>query len=229
MTEEVSPKTFEGKRSGVVYGVYTPDNPHRCRYVGVTIQGLHRRAQGHWFQARKGAESRIARFLRETPDAVFRVIYPDVPDNFLNAFEAELVETLRHVGQADLNILDGGYCADKYVLWRDTTARTRQSEISLRNWSDPEWAERQRGLIRASFSDEFRAGASERMKSYWATGVINVRGEDKPSAKLTEEDVRAIRSSFTGAYGDKTALAREYKVALSTISSIINRETWKHV
>lgn len=145
MTEDVSPKTFKGKRSGVVYGVYTSDNPHRCRYVGVTIQGLHRRAQGHWFQARKGAESRIARFLRETPDAVFR------------------------------------------------------------------------------------AGASERMKSYWATGVINVRGEDKPSAKLTEEDVRAIRSSFTGAYGDKTALAREYKVALSTISSIINRETWEHV
>lgn len=52
-----------------------------------------------------------------------------------------------------------------------------------------------------------------------------LKGEDHNQAKLTEDDVRAIRAS------DKSQkeLAREYGVAKGTISFIVNRQTWKHV
>lgn len=45
-------------------------------------------------------------------------------------------------------------------------------------------------------------------------------------SKLTEDDVRAIRTAYTGARGEKAALARQYGVTKPTIASVLSRETW---
>ncbi|MFZ5783942.1 MAG: HNH endonuclease [Pseudomonadota bacterium] len=50
-------------------------------------------------------------------------------------------------------------------------------------------------------------------------------GEDHPSAKLTEDDIRAIRLSVLG----PTALGRQCGVSQSLISMIRARKRWAHV
>ena len=50
-------------------------------------------------------------------------------------------------------------------------------------------------------------------------------GEDAGGAKLTEDDVRAIRQSSK----TQVALAQEYGVDQSAVSLIRNRKTWRHI
>ena len=52
------------------------------------------------------------------------------------------------------------------------------------------------------------------------------RGQDSPNAKLTEADVREIRSAPDG---QGRAMARKFGISYGTVSSIRNRHTWKHV
>lgn len=54
------------------------------------------------------------------------------------------------------------------------------------------------------------------------------RGSASPSAKLTEDDVRAIRVRFFDG-ATMTAIAREYRVDRQTIASILYHKTWRHV
>jgi hypothetical protein len=51
------------------------------------------------------------------------------------------------------------------------------------------------------------------------------RGETHARAKLTEQDVRAIRSSVRR-YAD---IAADYRVSETTVSNIISRRSWAHV
>ena len=53
----------------------------------------------------------------------------------------------------------------------------------------------------------------------------NLRGEDKPDSKLTEEDVRNIRQDIRSARD----LAKYYPVHHTTIHSIKTRKKWRHV
>jgi hypothetical protein len=71
----------------------------------------------------------------------------------------------------------------------------------------------------------------------WATPAENqsdrvrhgthLRGSRSPLSKLTEDDVRAIRSLVP----EKSVaeIARQFKVAPSCISNIVGRRRWKHV
>lgn len=54
-------------------------------------------------------------------------------------------------------------------------------------------------------------------------------GKNNPSSKFTEKDVLEIRERYTGEKGQQVVLAKEYGVVRSTICSIVNRKTWKHV
>lgn len=57
------------------------------------------------------------------------------------------------------------------------------------------------------------------------------RGEQNPNAKLTNDDVMAIRKTYAprdrNSGGD--ALAEAYGVSASVISNIIHRRTWTHI
>lgn len=54
-------------------------------------------------------------------------------------------------------------------------------------------------------------------------------GEEAPGAKLTESDVRAIRSEYVPYKVPYRALAEKYGVNEQSISHIVNRRTWRHI
>lgn len=49
------------------------------------------------------------------------------------------------------------------------------------------------------------------------------------NAKLTWEKVQEIRVRYTGAFGEQTALAREYGVSSNTINDVVNHRKWREV
>lgn len=55
------------------------------------------------------------------------------------------------------------------------------------------------------------------------------RGETHGRAKLTEEQVLDIRRRYTGAYGEQTALGKEFGVTPNLISKIVSGEIWTHL
>lgn len=52
-------------------------------------------------------------------------------------------------------------------------------------------------------------------------------GESNPAAKLTWEQVREIRTIYTGARGQQSTLAKRYGVHRKTIVDIIDNKIWK--
>ena len=71
----------------------------------------------------------------------------------------------------------------------------------------------------------------ENTKHAIETGLIKPKGEDNPSAKLTESDVRNIRAEY--AKKDKSCsfkeLSRKYGVTDVAIRYIVIGKTWKNV
>lgn len=59
----------------------------------------------------------------------------------------------------------------------------------------------------------------------------SARGERVAGARLTEEDVRAIRSAYIpkSRHANQRALARRYGVDQGTIAQLLLRKTWRHV
>lgn len=66
---------------------------------------------------------------------------------------------------------------------------------------------------------------SGNMKHAFENGVVPKRGEERPNAKLTEDDVRLIRSSKEKA----RVVAARYGINLGTVYDIRLRRTWRHV
>jgi hypothetical protein len=57
----------------------------------------------------------------------------------------------------------------------------------------------------------------------------HARGDESGRAKLTADDVREMRATFTGRYGEVIALARRYDVNVHTITDAIYAVTWREV
>jgi hypothetical protein len=57
----------------------------------------------------------------------------------------------------------------------------------------------------------------------------HARGDSSGRAKLTADDVRAMRATFTGRYGEIIALARGFGVDVHTITDALNGVTWREV
>lgn len=54
------------------------------------------------------------------------------------------------------------------------------------------------------------------------------KGTDHHRARISEDDVRTIRARYESGE-TQLALAREYPIGNTAISSIVNRKSWKHV
>lgn len=57
----------------------------------------------------------------------------------------------------------------------------------------------------------------------------NPSGEQHPQAKFTNEQVREIRASYTGAKGEQSALAKQYGVSPHAMNYLLRRKTYKEV
>lgn len=79
-----------------------------------------------------------------------------------------------------------------------------------------------------AYARSFQGPASEETRRKMADAR---RGEKSPTAKLTEADVREIRSLFDQMprYGAARELSAKFGVSPQMISLIVNRKSWKHV
>lgn len=59
--------------------------------------------------------------------------------------------------------------------------------------------------------------------------AVHARGERAPGAKLTEDIVSEIRELYATGEWTMTALGTRFGVSHRSISSIVRRQTWKHV
>jgi len=56
-----------------------------------------------------------------------------------------------------------------------------------------------------------------------------LRGEKNPNAKLTDEQVIALRQRYATGGVTAAQLAREYGVSQAMVGLIIHRRNWKHL
>lgn len=72
--------------------------------------------------------------------------------------------------------------------------------------------------------------AQENSQHAFATGLHqSVFGEDTPAAKLTEEQVRAIRAEYAKGGISQSQLGRRYGIKQNTVSVIVNGVNWKQI
>lgn len=98
-------------KPGVVYVVTDKRDPDRVRYVGRTVQGLTARSHKHWGDCTRfttAFSNWLRKRLDRREDVVFTVVshHPNVP--LLNEAEKQTIAHYRALGQADLNLTDGG-------------------------------------------------------------------------------------------------------------------------
>ncbi len=56
-----------------------------------------------------------------------------------------------------------------------------------------------------------------------------LRGQSHPSAKLTDEQVLAIRDLWKMGHRNIKVIARNHKVSPSNVMKIVQRKTWAHL
>ena len=72
--------------------------------------------------------------------------------------------------------------------------------------------------------------SSQNQKHAYATGLqIHKKGEDWHPAKLTEENVKYIRTNYNKQTCNYTDLGREFDVAAATVRDVVLRKTWRHI
>lgn len=218
------------ERRGTVYGVF--DDSGRCRYVGATIRKIQYREREHLAFSEKG-ETPLARAIRKWGGVKLTPLIRDIPEGEVGLYEKSLIGLFRSVGQADLNLLSGGYRSEDYLNFRKTEdQRERQSEISRANWADPDWAERQRTKIATALrSPDYREAARRRAIARVAEGTFGTsrKGSQSGHVKLREEDVLSIREEYSSGGTTFKALGERYGVTESCIYRIVRRRSWTHV
>lgn len=55
-----------------------------------------------------------------------------------------------------------------------------------------------------------------------------LKGQDHPNAKLTNDDVKRIRDLHQRGF-DIKVIARNHKISLWNVKSIVKRKTWTHL
>jgi len=69
---------------------------------------------------------------------------------------------------------------------------------------------------------------NENTSHQWRIGLVNLRGENHPISKLTEEKVLSIREKLSSNISYST-LAKEFSVSIAAIYKIANRKSWNHI
>ena len=96
---------------GVIYVIVDRQEPERVRYVGQTTRGIPYRRQGHWTDAAKG-NLPVNRFLEKRRHRKSEVEFQEIDTaetrEELDDKEVFWISEFRSIGQADLNLTDGG-------------------------------------------------------------------------------------------------------------------------
>lgn len=190
------------------------------RYVGQTSKGLNSRATVHFWHARtetsKSHQSHMSKWIRKHGDrnVVFSILEVCTREE-LNEREKSWIALFRSRDYKLVNILEGG----------DQPRGHKRPEHSKRmsGHNNPMY-----GKDRSELMRKIHRPPSEATKRIWSK---NRTGSGNANAKLTEDQVREIRSRYDGKwpYGAKTAAAREFGVTPQMIHAIVFGKSWTHV
>ena len=238
-------------KPGVVYVVWDKKEPNRVRYVGRTVQGIPTRASKHWGDCLKH-KTAFPNWLRSRldrkGDVVFEEVswHPNVAE--LNQAEKDAIAHYRALGQADLNLTDGGDGGlgikwdekrvqihfesvprgDRHV-WSKLN-KTQVDSIRARAMKEPVNSvslAKEYGVCVATMTEMLR-NETWYDPSYdpqkWKK--FPTSGETARNARLTWEQVREIRASRQEVYEPASAVASRYGVTKDMIRLILLNKNW---
>lgn len=241
-----------------VYGIFDKSNPERIRYVGLTTVGIKRRFSSHWSQAtytdrklpillwmRKREQSQVGIVVLESHSSIDDV----------KAAEIRLIAHYRSIGQADLNITDGGEAMNGHIhseAWRREHSqrmlgennpmygKNRSSEFMawVKSHDTKPMTEAQvlarRENIKATKSPEALKKLSESLRDTLSTPEHKSRmrsqvlGSKNPMAKLGEGDIRTIRLLRAGGLDVRT-IASRFGISSDYVYRICGFKAWSHI
>lgn len=178
------------------YRIYVVANKDTgvVKYVGLTKQLGQQRWREHFSAARNGAPGRLYSALRKHGLDAFNfsfVVTCDGPDE-AKRVERTLIEEYRTFARGGYNATPGGDGAGKdgRVVGAEESAQI--SARNLANWSDPEWAARQRERMRGVKKPEgFGAAISERRKGVKLSNETRRRMSEARKGKKHAPEVLA--------------------------------------
>lgn len=193
------------------------------RYVGQTSKGMNSRATVHLWHARtetsKSYRSPMSNWIRKHGEAnVAFTILEVCEKSELNKREKGWISFFRSEGYRLVNILEGG----------DQPRGHKRPDQSkrMRGKSNPMYGVDRKELMQ--YARSFQGPTSEETRKRMSQAHAGTRNH---KAKLTEEQVRDIRSRYEGdwPYGSRTAVAQEFGISVTQVRAIILGKSWTHI
>lgn len=190
------------------------------RYVGQTSKGMNSRSTVHFWNARTETStsyrSPMSNWIRKHGEANIAFTVLEVCGvTELNEREKRWIALFRSEGYRLVNILEGG----------DQPRGHKRPEHSRRmsGQNNPMYGQDRSELMR-----KIHRPPSKATRDIWSE---NRTGSKNANAKLTEDQVRDIRSRYDGKwpYGAKTVVAKEFGVTPQMIHHIVHRKSWTHI
>lgn len=163
---------------GWLYGVYHSNDPKRCRYVGITTVSIKGRAYGHWSNALREdgkvyygpMKSWLKKHREERDQVEFRELSTFTCVEELKAAEISKISEMRKIGQADLNLTDGGEGGNG---WKHTEESKRKLSEAFSGEKNPMYGKDRKELMayamtfKGPVTDEMKENLSEKMTTWW--------------------------------------------------------------
>lgn len=177
----------------------------RIRYVGLTTKSLEERFAQHIYAARVGTASALYRWMRKHAEDKIEIVnlLHACSHAEMNQQEVFLIEAYRSIGQADLNLTDGGTGGVTPLIiekikrtFATPEHKMMRSRITTEVWTRPEvkeMARRSRELSDAK--PETKKNRSEAASLWQADPLIRLKQSEKAKAAIARADVAARRSA----------------------------------
>jgi len=226
--------------TALIYALLDPDTKD-IRYVGKTRKGLRQRLGDHISLAQRGKGTYKYNWIRELmshgriPEIVILEVVPDGED--WKAYEQKWIGRGRESGWQLTNLTDGGEGKTGWLASDETKEKLRAAwvERRKRGVSDETRARLSKARKGKKLSPEHAKNNAEARKGMVFSEErkknisLSLRGENSPTAKITEVDVREIRKRYEAGGITQRDLGKEYGLHNSTVSEIVRRKRWGHV
>lgn len=199
MSKRITPRN-------VIYGLYCvcPQCPawNPIRYVGLTSEKVTTRFYKHLYSARHGKPWPVSRWVnKHGPENIrYRILEQAETSDLLDHLEEKWIARLATlITQGGYNVRPGGQSSRGYTHAPD--AATRRPHVTSQETRDK---------IRATVLAK------------------SLRGQDGHNAKLTDDDVIAIKARMWSGETD-LSISRDYGLSTAAINYIRQGRTWSHI
>jgi len=230
---------IENGREGYVYALYHVDRPEVVEYVGQTVSSLEERRKGHIYDAlhrNRRNTVPVQNFIRKYGAECLgiRLLETCYGHDMLNEREIELIAHYRGLGQARLNVRDGGNSsavaeATKQKL-RDLLSGEGSANTSL-TWGKVRKARDMYVLgveleeIRSFLEVSPRQLNRILRNNHWVD-LNYIPPTRRSNAVLSEEVVREIRAHALESHTPREELAQLYGVSRVLIVKVLSNKLW---